>query len=176
MKITLDTMDKVFRAKKSSVETMELKGYRLIEEFFVDSSGFGADYELALTKENFLVKLTELLKEHGQLTAKITGNGQFQVYVGLFKKNTRAVGKIVGNNTLEIKKDHKRIIRLYDTDILTFLDNGKIVFNSGGFNTRTTTARMNEFLYKGYVYRKNWELMYHYNGKDYKFENDTLTV
>ena len=49
MKITLETIDKVFHAKKSSAETMELKGYKFIDRLFVDSSGLGSPDELALT-------------------------------------------------------------------------------------------------------------------------------
>jgi hypothetical protein len=155
---------------------MELKGYKLIEELFVDSSGFGSPDELALTREQFEKKLLELLDQHGQLNATITGVGQFQVYVGLFKKEGVKKSKIVAPNTLEIIDGDKKIIRLYDTNIITFLKDGKIILNTGGFNTRTTSARMNEFLNKGFVYRKNWEMVYSNGGKNYKFENDILTI
>lgn len=86
MIITKSTIDKVFQAKQASVSDMEAKNYTLVKEFFVDSSGFGASNELALTVDNFKNELSKLLTEHKKLTAKITGVGQFQVYVGLFSK------------------------------------------------------------------------------------------
>ena len=175
MKITLATINKVFHAKKSSAETMALKGYTLIDRLFVDSSGLGSSDELALTKDQFLVKLTELLKTHYELTAKIIGEGQFQVYVGLFKKTARPTGKIINNNTLENIDKTKRIIRLYDTNIITF-EKDKITLDSGGFNTRTTTARMNEYLTYGSVYRKNWELIWNYKNIEHKFSNNQLVI
>lgn len=167
----------VYKAKKVSVDTMELKGYKLIDELFVDSSGFGSEDEPALTPDNFEKKLLELLNEHGQLNATITGAGQFQVYVGLFKKEGVKQSKIIAPNTLEIIDGDKRIIRLYDTNIITF-EPGKITLNTGGFNTRTTSDRMNKFLSEGFVYRCKWEFYYRNSrtAKSYKFENDILTI
>lgn len=175
MKINISTIDKVFHAKKSSVETMELKGYQLVKELFADSSGLGAENEPALTRGQFITELTALLKEYGELTAKITGAGQFQVYVGLFKKTARPSGKIIANNTLEILEKDKRIIRLYDTNILIF-EKDKITVNTGGFNTRTTATRINEILPYGFVHRKNWEIYWNYNGKDHKLVDNQLSV
>ena len=69
----------------------------------------------------------------------------------------------------------RRIIRLYDTNIITF-EKDKITLNSGGFNTRTTTARMNEHLTHGNVYRKNWELIWNYQNKEHKFIDNQLVI
>lgn len=86
MTITLENLDDVYRAKQASVDTMQAKGYKLLKEFFVDSSGFGAEDELALTVDQFNRELKQFITKHGKATAKITGAGQFQVYVGLFSK------------------------------------------------------------------------------------------
>ena len=43
-----------------------------------------------------------------------------------------------------------RHIRLHDTDILTFRPDGSFTIRTGGFNTRTTRARLNEFLPAGW--------------------------
>jgi len=86
MRITKDNINDVFKAKKASVETMELKGFELIKELFADNSGLGASDELALTRNQFIKEVEQLVTENGSLTAKITSEGQFQVYVGLFKK------------------------------------------------------------------------------------------
>lgn len=56
------------------------KGWKLIEEHFVDNSGFGSPGEPALTVNEFISKL---VVGHGYA---IIGEGQFQVYVGEFTK------------------------------------------------------------------------------------------
>ena len=173
MQLTLSNYERVFGAKLCSVETMELKGYELVEQLFADSSGFGQDDEMALSVNQFERRTKELLREHGTLTAKITGQGMFQVYVGFFKKTGNKVAKTIASNVLLIDKgDDKRIVRLYDTDIITENGDGTITLNTGGYNTMTTSKRMNEFS-SAYVYRKNWEM---YAG-DTKFNSDnTITV
>jgi len=56
------------------------KGWELTESYFVDSSGFGSDNEPALTVRQFLKKLQD------GFGYAIIEEGQFQVYVGEFKK------------------------------------------------------------------------------------------
>lgn len=173
MNINLSNYQKVFGAKASSVETMELKGYTLIEEVFADSSGFGQDDEAALSVSQFERRTQELLREHGPLTAKITGQGMFQVYVGFFKKTGNKVSKTIASNVLLIDRgDGKRVVRLYDTDIITENGDGTITLNTGGFDTMTTSKRMNEFS-SAYVNRKNWEM--YANGQKFNSDN-TITV
>jgi hypothetical protein len=145
MNITLDNMSNVYKAGKSSIDTMQLKGYELIENVMVDNSGFGADDEYADTPKQFNRRLHVLLEQYGKLTAKITDVGQFQVYVGLFKKTGKSQAKKIANNTLRIDDGNGNYrIRLHDTDIITF-KNGKYILDNGGYATRTTHARMNEF-------------------------------
>lgn len=51
------------------------------------------------------------------------------------------------NNTYAERRDNQAIaIRLHNTDILTFHQDGKIVVTSGGWKTVTTKARLNEYL------------------------------
>lgn len=146
MKITMNNIDDVFRAGTSSIKTMELTGYELIDEIMVDNSGFGSPDEYADTPEQFKTRLRVLLDEHGKLTAKITGIGQFQVYVGLFTKTGTKQAKRIASNVLLIDKgDGKRIVRLYDTDILTDNGDGTLTVDNGGYATRTTHKRINEF-------------------------------
>jgi len=59
-------------------------GWKMIHEYFVDSSGFGTEDEPALTAEAF-IKLLKPGRGYG-----ITGEGQFQVYVGEFVQTRRA--------------------------------------------------------------------------------------
>lgn len=163
MRITLSTINKVYKAGRASVETMELKGYELIEELFVDSSGFGAPDEPALTGSQFDRELTALLKTHGELTAKLTGVGQFQVYVGLFKRISRGNTKRISTNVLERWEGSRKIVRLYDTDIVSIDDfSGAIELHNGGFQTRTTSKWINKYLPSRYsLYQKNWDWFIH---------------
>lgn len=157
MNITINNWQDVFRAKQCSVDTMQLKGYELVDELFADSSGFGADDEPALSVSQFERKIQQLLKEHGKLTAKITSFGMFQVYVGLFKKTGKKQAKLLASNVLLIDKgDGKRIVRLYDTDILTENGDGTITVDNGDYATRTTHKRINEFSTL-YANSKNYE-------------------
>jgi len=155
-KITLDTFKDVYKSQKGSVETSELLGFELLEELFVDSSGFGQENESALTLNSFEQKLKEHVKQNGVVYTCITGQGQFQVFVGVFKKMPNKKAKKIASNTLLIEQGDMKVIRLYDTDILTFKPKGEIVLNNGGYCTKTTHARMNQFLPTGYfVYAKN---------------------
>lgn len=100
MYITKSTINKVYKSKAVSVETMEIKGYELVKELFVDSSGLGQEDEPALTKSQFQKEVNALLDAHYKLYATITRQGQFQVYIGLFKKGKKKVPcKVIANNT-----------------------------------------------------------------------------
>lgn len=138
-------------------------GYELVETFFVDNSGFGSESESALTFSNFLNKV-----KAGYFYG-ITGQGQFQVYIGEFKKIAKPraeilseqgilSSKLVKNNTrLTIYKNGDKVLRLHNTDIIKWIGN-KIILNSGGWNTLTTRARFNQFLPEGLrVIRKKGE-------------------
>ena len=146
MRITSNNWDKVFKAQPCSIETMELLGYELIDELFADSSGFGQDDELALSVSQFERRVQQLVKEHGTLTAKITGQGMFQVYVGLFKKTGKPAAKRIASNVhLITDNDGLRRVRLYETDILSENSDGTLTVDNGGYATRTTHKRINEF-------------------------------
>jgi len=56
------------------------KGWERTSEFFVDASGFGADYEPALTIKQFVSQIKE---NYGYA---ITEAGQFQVYIAEYRK------------------------------------------------------------------------------------------
>ena len=173
MKITLSNINDVYKAKKCGIETMELKGYKLIDNLFVDNSGMGAPDEPAYTQSQFITKLTELLNQYGQLTATITSEGQFQVYVGLFIRHSKPLCKRGGNNTL-LKYDNdgnRQFVRLHDTNIITYRD-GKIILDSGGYQTQTTKARLNEYLPAHLsIYQKNYNWYIHnkYTNEDIEY-------
>jgi hypothetical protein len=68
----------------SACEDFDEEGER-VDTLFVDSSGFGSDSEPALTMDQFKTRLQELLKEHGALDLAIEEQGQFQLYVAVWK-------------------------------------------------------------------------------------------
>ena len=79
--------------------------------------------------------------------------------------------KVVANNTVEyFRPDGTRVIRLHHTDILEFPKKGGVIFNSGGWKTVTTKARMNEFQSKCTIIQ-NKGLWYLTNGYTSKKEN-----
>lgn len=174
MRITLNNINDVFRVKQCSIDTMELKGYTLIKELFCDSSGLGASDELALTQDQFLKELTELLEEHEQLTAKITNVGQFQCYVGLFTKTGKNQMKKIDNNTYKIDTDNGYKIRLHDTNILEY-KGSKIILDSGGFQTRTTKDRLNKYLPNDvYIYQKDFDWYLKRDNKIIPFKDEMI--
>jgi len=80
--------------------------------------------------------------------------------------------KRIGNNTYEYNdKAGNKYIRLHMTDIITFLDSGNIVLNSGGWQTETTKARINEYTPFDLIQRKN---IWYVNGVVF-YDGITLT-
>jgi len=57
------------------------KGWELVQEYFVDKSGMGAEDEPALTIDQFLGKVQD------NMGYAIVEEGQFQLYVGEFRRN-----------------------------------------------------------------------------------------
>lgn len=64
-----------------------MDSFALVEELFVDSSGFGLPTEMALTQRQLETKMETMLKEHNnELYTFITDVGQFQLYLGIYTK------------------------------------------------------------------------------------------
>ena len=62
----------------------------------------------------------------------------------------------LANNTYLLRRGDDIVIRLHHTNIITFLHNGEVVLNTGGWQTVTTKDRMNRF--GGVrIYQKNWD-------------------
>lgn len=159
MKITINNIDDVFKSKIVGDETMEMKGYELIENLFVDSSGFGQEDEPALTIPKFKSELTRLINENGgAVYTVIREAGQFQVNLGVYKKTGKSKAKTISTNVLKIDTENGFIIRLYNTNIFE-KQNDKIILNSGGYETATTKKWINKYLepFNLYVEQKNWK-------------------
>ena len=144
---------------------MKLKGYELVEELFCDSSGFGVEDEPALTQSQLINEVRSLVDKYGLLYTTITGVGQFQIYLGLFTKSGKKTACRIANNVLMVENKNGHTIRLYDTDIITIMDNGKIKLDSGGFRTATTKKWINQYLNGYTVYQKDFE-WYVFNQSD----------
>lgn len=73
------------------------KGWRHLEgrDLFVDKSGFGAEYELALTVDGYRARLKALRLENPHYGFGIVQEGQFQVYIGVFERAKGALRKRV---------------------------------------------------------------------------------
>jgi len=80
-------------------------------------------------------------------------------------------------NTVEYYKDYgTRVIRLFKTDILTFMPDGSVIINSGGHRTQLTKGRINEHLPPGFSISQDKGLWYLVNGKgSYNFR-DNMTI
>ena len=62
-------------------------GWELVDDLFVDSSGFGAPGEPALTFSQFLDKVRQLSSEE-ETGFGIRQAGQFQVYIGVYRRTS----------------------------------------------------------------------------------------
>lgn len=61
------------------------------------------------------------------------------------KLGNRESRKIANNTYLQKRSDGSIAVKLHSTDVVTFHQNGSVVFDSGGWQTVTTKQRMNEF-------------------------------
>ena len=62
------------------------KRYEKVDILFCDKSGFGAPDEAALTLDQLIDRLRELLRENeGGLRLAIVEEGQFQLYIGVWR-------------------------------------------------------------------------------------------
>lgn len=81
-----------------------------------------------------------------------------------FKRGSRIGSVRIGNNTyLESYVDGSKVdricVRLHDTNIVTFCEDGRILLNTGGYHTVTTKERINQFI-TGRIYSKNFQWWY----------------
>jgi hypothetical protein len=174
MKITNANIENVFKSERLSLETAKLKGYELIQELFVDNSGLGSESESALTPNQLINELKNILEKEKSIYAFITQVGQFQIYLGIFKKVKRIApnAKKISPNTLRIETENGYKIRLYDTDIIT-VDFKHSIFslNDGGFNTHTTRERIRKFLpCEGMFYQSKGSWYIQQREKDFLIE------
>jgi hypothetical protein len=100
----------------TDIEVPEYEGWEFVEEHFVDSSGFGAPGEAALTVSEFIEKL---VPGRGYI---LTGVGQFQVKVSEYrrvkrKKNPFRKGLLPPrDNRKRIKKELQKCVESWEED------------------------------------------------------------
>jgi hypothetical protein len=82
----------------------------------------------------------------------------------------RGRGKLANNTYLVRGENNSYCVRLHSTNIVCFYPDGAIELNSGGHQTVTTKARMNEVLPPGWgVSQKNFEWTVHTPGGNHEF-------
>jgi len=89
--VEVEDSDEIFTARDITGMEFETNEFEEVDTLFCDSSGFGSERESALTEKQAKRVVDELLEQHGTLYAGLTGIGQFQVYVTLYKR--KAVSK-----------------------------------------------------------------------------------
>jgi hypothetical protein len=80
---------------------------------------------------------------------------------------------------LERCDDDKIAVRLVDTDIVTFAPNGDVALNSGGWQTVTTKARINDHLPQGWhLWQEHsvWYLSHGWESGDVHVFEDGITI
>ena len=76
--------------------SLNLKGFKEVENLFCDSSGFGSPGETALTADQLEKRVGELMAEYKTIYGAITEVGQFQVYITIYiKENEQEQEKLV---------------------------------------------------------------------------------
>jgi hypothetical protein len=65
------------------------KGWKLVDEWLCDSSGFGAEYERALTVPQLRERMKEKITEGKQYGYGTISQGQFQVVLGVFEQEAK---------------------------------------------------------------------------------------
>lgn len=175
-KVTIDTIQNAFKSKQESIDTAILKWYTLIEELFVDSSGFGSPSEPAYTQSQFIETLTKILADYPTVYTCITSAGQFQVYIWVFHKSwvtTKRTKKLRWVATYRVEYDDGHAIRYHDTDVIRFSNwgivdagasrcdsNTRITLDNGGWFSKTTKERINEYLPSNYYISQSKWLWY----------------
>lgn len=80
----VEDSEDIFRSKDMTGVDLP-DNFEEVETLFCDASGFGSNREPALTKQQAIEATERLIEEHGTLYSGLTGIGQFQVYVTLYK-------------------------------------------------------------------------------------------
>ena len=75
--------------------------------------------------------------------------------------------KVANNTYLQRREEGKIVLKLHNTDIITWLPNGEAEFYAGGYQTVTTKSRMNEYTPSLSIYQKKG-IWYWSNGEAYE--------
>ena len=128
--------------KVKVIEDNDKPGLEKVNEYFVDSSGFGSSSEPALTANAFLAQV-KANRYYG-----ITSQGQFQVYISEYEKvNSKDFKRQkIANNTYKLTYNNGDIdIILHCTTIIKVRGQVVSLFTEG-YTTPTTKRRFNEYL------------------------------
>lgn len=91
--------------------------------------------------------------------------------------NGRASRKVGNNTYLERRNEHTIAVRLYQTDVVVFHDDGSTTYDSGGWRTITTKSRLNEYGEGVQVFaeRRVWQVKTKWNHEVQPFQ-DGMTI
>ena len=121
------------------------ENYKKTNTFFVDSSGFGQEDEIALTINQFIDKL-KIGFSYG-----IVDSGQFQVYINEYKKDYSIKSDVVFlkgsyKKARVIKEDNNLILISYNTRVCIIDKYNKPKILNDFFDSRTTRRHIKQFL------------------------------
>lgn len=91
------------------------------------------------------------------------GSGPTITYLRIGSKLNGRARRKIGNNTYVLEFRDYRAVRLHGTDVIVAYPNGTVKVNTGGWETRTTLDRINDWLPSGwgiYSLKSTW---YWYN-------------
>lgn len=90
MRITTENYkEAVFKTAQATEESMLKKGYTHVRTLFCDSSGLGSPTEPALTKEQLVAVVSDMLDKNPVMHTAITDVGQFQIYLSFYIKEKK---------------------------------------------------------------------------------------
>ena len=107
-------------------------------------------------------------------TAKrASANADYSVAMHLL--NGRKHRKVANNTYARLEDDGRIVVKLHDTDILTYHPNGEVEYQSGGWLTPTTKERMNSFGARGVIISQDKGRWFVYGHKQWSVERGLLS-
>lgn len=122
-------------------------------------------------------KLKELEKQYGlvYIIFAPTSNVFSTSYCVIVKdpETPERKGKTVAHKTkLFTEEDGSYIVQYHATEVFKYDAKAKTyTLNSGGWKTKTTKERINQYLAPGFISQKNFEWTVHFNGDSIPFED-----
>lgn len=155
------------------------QGYKEIEADWV--TGDWDDAPSGNSSSEVEAKIAELEKQHGNIWVIYapTSNVFSTSYAVLVKDGTPTVkGKTVGHKTKQFTEaDGSWRVQYHATNVISFDGKNTYTLNSGGWLTKTTKERINQYLPSGYwISQKNYKWTLHAPNEDGREFEDGIQV